>query len=210
MTQIHFELARFLSRVVFTAMNIRCTLRGEENLPKDDAPVVLALNHASILDPPLVWAVCPRPIYFVTKAEFHKVPVFGTASARVGNIGIRRGQMDRGAITRSIDYVTRLRRSIGVFIEGTRSPDGELRPGKNGSALLVLKTGAPVVPAYIGGTFDVWPRHALLPGWRRELTLTLGPVLRYPREDEHPGKERLAQIAAEITAAIARLKPGTL
>ncbi|MBI3892623.1 MAG: 1-acyl-sn-glycerol-3-phosphate acyltransferase [Candidatus Wallbacteria bacterium] len=210
MRNAHFELGRFLARLVFTVINVRCTLDGAKNLPEEDQPFVLALNHASMLDGPLVWSVIEPPIYFVTKREFHRVPVLGTVSKRVGNIAIQRGSIDRTAIRGAVEYLTVRKRSIGVFVEGTRTPDGEVHEAKTGSALLVLLTGAPVIPAYIHGTFDIWPRHDRIPGWGPTAGITLGPALRYERSGENPSKQRLTQVAGEITSAIAGLRKSVL
>jgi 1-acyl-sn-glycerol-3-phosphate acyltransferase len=167
------------------------------------------MNHASLMDPALIWAFHPHPVYFVAKEEFHRMPILGTASARLGNIGVRRGQFDRPALERSIDYLTVRGRVLGLFVEGTRTPDGELQEPRSGPALLALMTGVPMVPAYLHGTYDVFPRRALVPRWRPELRLVLGHPLQFPREAELPPKERLRSVAEELGQALGALRTET-
>lgn len=202
---LHLPLARYLSRLCFTVLNMRCTVRGTELLPRD-RPFILALNHASVLDPPLIWAFFPAPVNFITKEEVHHVPILGAASRAVGNIGIRRGAFDRAAIRRALQVLTVKHRNLAVFVEGTRTPDGEIGEVKRGPALLVLLSGVPVVPAYIHGTFEAWSRHAYVPGWSPRLSVTIGRPLQFDRGTEIPPKERQTEVAREIRDALVALK----
>ncbi len=207
---LHLELARQASRLLFTVFNLDCRVKGRENLPGPETAYILAMNHASLLDPALIWAFHPHPVYFLAKEEFHRMPILGTASARVGNIGVRRGQFDRPALERSIDYLTVLGRVLGIFVEGARTADGELQEPRSGPALLALMTGAPVVPAYLHGTYELLPRRAVVPRWRPDLQLVLGRPLQYPRAAELPPREQLRSVADEVGQALAALRRETV
>ncbi len=201
----HFEIVRFLARTAFTLLNTRYEVRGMANLPGDSS-FILAMNHSSYLDVPLIWASLPFPTYFVAKDELHHVPVMGRASRLVGNIAIRRGSFSRSALKQSLRYLTEFRRVLGIFVEGTRTPDGEIHQAKPGSALLVLRAGVPVVPAYIEGTYQMWPRGTWVPRWRQRLVIHLGMPLSYPGESGALTRDRLKDVAQEITGALLELK----
>jgi 1-acyl-sn-glycerol-3-phosphate acyltransferase len=94
-----------------------------------------------------------------------------------------------------------------VFVEGTRTLDGNLQPAKKGSGMLLYNARVPVVPAYIDGTFQAWPKGKLLPR-RHPTSVTYGPPIDltdlYRAE---PTRETYSRIASRVTEKIAALKP---
>jgi 1-acyl-sn-glycerol-3-phosphate acyltransferase len=199
-------VGRLCSRVLFTMYFQGCLVTGRQNIPTD-RPYILALNHASIVDPPLVWAFFPDPVYFLTKQELHDLPVFGWMCDRVGNIPVRRGAFDLRAIRTALKYLTEYKRNLAIFVEGTRSEDGQLTEAKLGAALLAMKTGTPVLPAYIDGSRDVLPVGRIVPRYVKRLSLSIGTPLDFGKPKERPERPELEQATRAIVDAIESCHP---
>ena len=174
---------------------------GMENIPRKGA-LIFTCNHFSVGDPPLLVGIFPRRIVWMAKQELFDAPVFGKLYNMGGFIPVRRFEGDLRAIRRSQDALRR-GNVLGMFPEGTRS-GGRLGPGEPGTALIALRTGAPVLPAAIWGTEHVrLPRDLLR---RTNAHVRFGEPYRLPR----PGRITREAIAAgtdEIMRRIADLLP---
>lgn len=132
---------------------------GVERLPREGG-CVIAVNHFSWIDPPLVGAASPRTISFVAKIEAHRVPGLGQLIRAFGTISVRRGESDREAVRQMLE-AARAGEVVGLFVEGTRQRAGV--PGKvqPGAAMVALQADVPVVPLAINGT-----QHWRLGNWK--------------------------------------------
>jgi 1-acyl-sn-glycerol-3-phosphate acyltransferase len=150
---------------------------GVENVPRD-GPAILASNHLSFSDHFFGPLPVPRRVTFLAKAEYFtgtgpKGLISKAFFSGVGQIPIDRS----GGIASERALKTGLRvlrdgKLLGIYPEGTRSPDGRLYRGKTGVARLALEAQAPVVPVAMVGTFEmmpagrIWPRLRIRPGVR--------------------------------------------
>ncbi len=134
--------------------------RGLERLPPGN--FVLAVNHQSNFDALVLFRHIRRHLRFVAKAELKKIPVFGRALQRAGNIFVdRQGSgSDRRILNEAVQAV-RERVSVVFFAEGTRSEDGVLKPFKRGAAVMALEAQVPLVPAAIAGTHFILQKGSL-------------------------------------------------
>jgi 1-acyl-sn-glycerol-3-phosphate acyltransferase len=117
---------------------------GLERVPLTGGGVIAA-NHLSAIDPPLIGALCPRAIYYMAKVELLAMPVVGEALMWTGAFPVRRGEGDRDAVRRARELV-REGHMVGVFLEGTRQRfgyPGRLQPG---GFMIAMNENAPVVP----------------------------------------------------------------
>ena len=123
---------------------------GKERVPPEGG-LVLAFNHFSWLDPAVFGTSCPRNVYFMAKAEAHRVPGLGQLMRAFGTFSVRRGESDREAV-RMMRQVVRDGHALGMFAEGTRQRSGV--PGKvqSGAAMVALQEDVPIVPAAVHGT----------------------------------------------------------
>lgn len=156
-----YALARYLVRVALILV-YRVRVFGVERIPRRGS-VVLASNHASTLDPMVVGIVPDRACRFLAKDALFRIPGLGWLIRRLGSSPISRESV--GA-RRSLETCVRALergRALVFFPEGTRSADGRLQPMKRGLDLIVRRSGAPVLPFLVRGTFRGWPRGALLP-----------------------------------------------
>jgi 1-acyl-sn-glycerol-3-phosphate acyltransferase len=125
---------------------------GRERVPREGG-VVLAFNHFHWLDPPVFGAASPRTVYFMAKAEAHRIAGLGQLIRAFGTFSVRRGESDREAV-RMMRTIVRDGHALGLFAEGTRQHSGIPGEVKAGAAMVAVQEGVPVVPAAVHGTQD--------------------------------------------------------
>ena len=175
-------------------------------------PVILASNHASFLDPPLVGAGLRRAINYLARENLFRFPVMGWVLHRWQVVPVDREGGGARGLKAILDRLL-AGGAIIMFPEGTRSRDGKLQPARAGIGLAVIKSTAPVVPVRTFGTFEAYGRHMRLPRPRR-VAVKYGRPMAFEQlraEAKACSKERLKQIyqqaANEIMTAIAQLEP---
>jgi 1-acyl-sn-glycerol-3-phosphate acyltransferase len=199
-------------RAIF-GVYFRWKVYNPERVPLE-GPVILASNHASYIDPPLVGAGPPRQINFLARDNIFHVPILAAILRSWEVVPVDRD----GGTGRGLKMILgRLERggAIILFPEGTRSRHGELNPARSGIGLTVIKSTAPVVPCRVFGTHRAFGPHMLFPR-PRQLMVKYGRPMYFealraeaktcpkPRV-----KEIYQQIANEIMAEIAKLEPLT-
>ena len=174
-------------------------------------PVILAANHASYMDPPLVGCGLPRTVNYLARESLFKNLVFGWFLRQLSSVPVDR---DGGGAAGLRAIISRLESGgvILLFPEGTRTSDGKLQPARSGIGLTVIKSTAPVVPVRVFGTFEAFGRHMKIPR-PRPIALKYGEPLAFETlraEAKTCTKPRLKeiyqQVANEIMAAIAKLE----
>jgi 1-acyl-sn-glycerol-3-phosphate acyltransferase len=197
-------------RAVF-AIYFRWRVFNAERVPLT-GPVILASNHASYLDPPLVGAGVRRQISYLARDNIFHVPVLAAILRSWEVVPVDR---DGGTGRGLKQILNRLEQggAIILFPEGTRSRHGELNPARSGIGLTVIKSRAPVVPARVFGTHEAFGPHKRLPRPRR-LTVKYGQPMWFAEQRAEAAacskqrvKEIYQQVADEIMAEIARLEP---
>ncbi len=174
--------------------------------------VILASNHASFLDPPLVGAGLPRDINYLARESLFRFPGIGALLRSWNSVPVDR---DGGGAAGLREILNRLLAGGGIilFPEGTRTPDGKLQPARSGIGLTVIKSDVPVIPVRTFGTFEAFGRNHKFPRPHR-IAVKYGQPLRFEKlraEAKTCDKARLKKIyqevADEIMAAIAKLEP---
>lgn len=193
-------LLYFFVKICF---NLR--MSGFEKFP-DTTPFLIVSNHASLVDPPLVGALCKKhPVSFMAKTElFNKF--LGWWSRGVGCIEVKRGE---NAVTSLKEALRRLKQGkvVAIFPEGTRSEDGSLQEAKRGIGFLVDKAAVPVVPVFIEGTSKAFPKGGGI-NFGQEVTVVAGdPIM--PQELKAAagsGKKDYNAVSSLVMEHIASLK----
>lgn len=200
-----------LFRLLF-ATYFRWRVYQPERVPLTGS-VILAANHASYLDPPLVGAGLKRPCSFLARETLFHTPLLGALLRSWESVPVDR---DGGTAAGLRGILDRLLsgHAVILFPEGTRSRDGRLQPARSGIGLLVVKSTAPVVPVRVFGSYDAWAKDKKFPSPRR-IVVKYGSPLHFEElraEAKTCSKARLKeiypQIAADIMTAIARIEPG--
>ena len=184
---------------------------GRERVPRD-GPVILASSHASFLDPPVVGSAVRRVCYFLARATLYRQPIIGWVLRRLCTVPVDRDG-GSGAGLKTILEKLQEGKAIILFPEGTRTRDGRLQAARSGIGLVVMKSGAPVVPVRVLGSFEAFGRHRRFPHPHR-VTVKFGEPLRFENfraEAKSCSRDRMKQIyqevADQIMAAIAALEP---
>jgi 1-acyl-sn-glycerol-3-phosphate acyltransferase len=206
-----YRVGWLVSRAVFT-FYFRFRSYTPENVPLN-GPVILASNHASYLDPPLVGSGIKRPINYLARQSLFSVWPFGWLLRQLNSVPVDR---DGGGAAGLRAILDRLLAGGGIilFPEGTRTRDGKLQPARSGIGLTVIKSAAPVVPVRVFGTYEAFGRHHRIPRPRRVSVKYGRPMLFEALRAEAKTcpkprlKEIYQQVADEIMAEIAKLQPG--
>jgi 1-acyl-sn-glycerol-3-phosphate acyltransferase len=174
---------------------------GRERVPRT-GPVIIASNHISYGDPPVVGSAVPREVYFLAKEELFANPAFGWLISRYNAIALKRSVGDIGAVRRAVDLLKQ-GRAVLMFPEGTRSLSGKLLKPKPGVGLIACLAAAPVVPAYVTGTDRLG--RALVR--RAELRVSFGEPVRPEVVAASGGsaRERYQMVTDEVMRRIAGL-----
>jgi 1-acyl-sn-glycerol-3-phosphate acyltransferase len=189
----------------------RWRVYNAERVPLEGG-VILASNHASYLDPPLVGSGVRRSINYLAREDLFRFPVMGWVLRHWQVVPVDR---DGGGAAGLRAILARLLAggAIILFPEGTRTRDGRLQPARSGIGLTVIKSSALVVPVRVFGTFEAYGRHLWLPRPYR-VAVKYGqpmPFTELRAEAKVCSKARLKeiyqQVADQIMAAIANLEP---
>src|SRR5471030_534693 len=153
---------------VFRAMfatYFRWRVFGAENVPLSGG-VILASNHASFLDPPLVGSGLHRDINYLARESLFRFPGIGALLRNWNSVPVDR---DGGGARGLKAILDRLLAGGGIilFPEGTRTRDGRLQPARSGIGLTVIKSVAPVVPVRVFGTYEAYGPHMRYPHPRK-------------------------------------------
>ncbi len=174
--------------------------------------VIIASNHASFLDPPLVGSSLSRDVHYFGRKSLFRNPLVAWVLKYMNSVPLDR---DGGGGSGLKIIIERLEdgAAILLFPEGTRTQDGQLQPVRAGIGLTVIKTTAPVVPVRVFGTFEAWGRGGGLPKPLRVAIKFAKPMdfAALRAEAKTCSKQRLKeiyqQVADEIMAEIGRLEP---
>ncbi len=184
----------------------RVDVEGREHVP-DHGPAVVAANHQSFCDSFFLPLVLRRRLTYVAKAEYFDNWRTAWFFRAAGQIPMHRGGGD--ASQRALDTAKQVLRAgglLGIYPEGTRSPDQRLHKGHTGVARLAVGCGVPVVPVGIVGTRKVQPPGRRLMRPFHPITVRFGPPLALPVRDASlaPGEAAPppAEILREITDAL--------
>lgn len=180
---------------------LRLRVAGDENVPTSGG-VLLAANHTSFLDGPVLFGVSPRPVTFLVKAEMFD-GVIGWALRRLGQVPVRRGTADRTALLTALNAL-HSGQVVGIFPEGGRARQGGggFAEFERGVAWLALRSGMPIVPVAIAGTQEAWPVDAKLPKPRRPVTVFFGQPLQPVDSPAAATRQRVAEVSETIRRAL--------
>jgi 1-acyl-sn-glycerol-3-phosphate acyltransferase len=177
---------------------------GLDNVPRH-GPYVIASNHCSHLDPPFLGCQIPHRIRFFARKSLWKPGIPKWWMDHIECIPVDRDGADVGAMKKTIAAMEKGDVVI-LFPEGTRSMDGRLQPAKSGVGMIACKTGVPVVPARIFGSFEAFGRNAKFPR-PHPISYVIGkPLLPADYDDPAAGKQRYQLASERIMASIAALE----
>ena len=181
-----FRLSRFLFEM-FIRICFSPKFYGRDNVP--DSPYIVVANHVSLLDPPLAGIACKKnDLDFMAKKELFDKPILGTWTRNVNCIRVDR---DSNSIQSLKEVISRLKkgRSVGIFPEGTRSEDGDIKEAKRGVGFMIHKGKVPVIPVYIEGSNEALPKKGGLKFGAR-INVIVGKPIQYNELDLPDGSKK--------------------
>jgi 1-acyl-sn-glycerol-3-phosphate acyltransferase len=199
---VGFWLAKFVFLGPLLRLIWRPWIEGRENIPAD-RPAILASNHLSFSDSFFLPLLMPRKVTFLAKAEYFTTPGIKGFFSRlffsgVGQVPIDRDGADaaRAALTTGVRVLSE-GKLLGIYPEGTRSPDGRLYRGKTGVARLALESGAVVIPVVMVNTDKIQPTGRLLPKLRPRPGVRVGKPLDFSRYEGMAGDRFVERSVAD-------------
>lgn len=174
---------------------------GYQHLPRAGA-AILAANHASFLDPIVIGMRARRPVRFLVSRQFYADPRWRPLLKWFGTIPVGGAE----GMIRSFRHSAKILAGgglLGIFPEGGITRTGALQPFRDGAAVIALRTGVPVVPVHVKGTFEAWPRTARWPRLS-PVTVRFGEAIPVAsKRDPSPGE--VASLTEAIRTAVADL-----
>jgi len=198
-----YKLAQILIRFIL-GINGGIVVKGKENVPLKGG-VIIAVNHISYLDPPLIGAVLPRRAIFMARKGLFEIPILRWGIKQTA-IPVDRKKTSPSTIK---EAVRRLKsgEAVVLFPEGRRSETGELLEGKRGIGMVASLSKAPIVPAFVKGTDRALPVNAR---WlkRARITVVFDKPIYYTltHEENYPVHLSYEDISRKIMTAIGELK----
>jgi 1-acyl-sn-glycerol-3-phosphate acyltransferase len=168
-----YQSLKFIFQILFRTF-YTYNVEGKEHLPK--SATIIAPNHASFLDPPLVSLAHPNPMHFFARKTLFKNKIFSYLLSKVNAHPIASGAEGMRALAFAKKLLNN-NEMVVLFPEGTRSKDGTLLPLRKGVISLAIKSQVSITPMYIKGAYEIWPRGSTFPKLRGKVTCTYGKPL---------------------------------
>jgi 1-acyl-sn-glycerol-3-phosphate acyltransferase len=194
------RLARLLTRIL---LGSKFQLRGTANLPAS-GPVLIVSNHVGAVDPAIIGAWTPRPVWFMAKAELFKGS-WAWLMRGYHAFPVVRHSPDRTALRRAFDLLKQ-GSAVVLFPEGHRSETARLLRAEPGAGFIARRSGAPLVPIAIRGSQNVLGRGTLIPR-RAEVAMTFGEPFQLPERNRDGSRMDHQQSADYLMTKIAALLP---
>jgi 1-acyl-sn-glycerol-3-phosphate acyltransferase len=158
--RLWYGFLRMILRIIGVLM-FQVRHSGRKNIPSEGG-VLVVCNHQSFFDPPLVGMASRRRMNYLARDSLFRFSPFGWLINSVDAIPIDREGMGLAGIKESL---RRLKRGemVLIFPEGTRTPDGQIKPFRPGFTSLAVRSGAAILPVAIEGAYKCWPKNQLFP-----------------------------------------------
>jgi 1-acyl-sn-glycerol-3-phosphate acyltransferase len=173
----------------------RGRIYGADKVPQT-GPLIVVSNHASDFDPPMLSNCVGRPVAFMAKEELFQVPVLKQAITLYGAYPVKRGSADRSAIRAALAALEQ-GWAVGIFITGTRTPDGRVTDPKLGAAMIAAKAKAPLLPVSLWGTEQIFPKGKKAPR-SVPVTVRIGDPIPPPASGDREELEAVTQQCADV------------
>jgi cytidylate kinase len=166
---------------------------------------ILAANHASYLDPPVVSISCPEEVHFLAKESLFRVPLLSNLIRRLNSHPVARDASDLTTFKMVLDLLHRGGKVI-LFPEGKRTPDGTLQSIERGLAFLTAKARCRIQPIYVAGTFDAWPIAKKLPSFSGKIAVIFGTPIEWASFEGMEKKQAERLITEKMGEALRDLR----
>jgi 1-acyl-sn-glycerol-3-phosphate acyltransferase len=176
---------------------------GQENII-EEGPAIMAANHQSYFDPPLVGITCKNELYYLARKTLFEKKLLGPIISRVNALPVDLSRGDLAAFRSILKLLQEGHRTV-IFPEGTRSLTGQIQKARPGIGMIIARTLAPVVPMRIFGSFEAWPKGGKIRP--HPITVVVGKPIRFKKDDfAAHNREVYQKISEQVLAAVAALE----
>ena len=176
---------------------------GQENII-EEGPAIMAANHQSYLDPPLVGITCRNELYYLARKTLFEKKLLGPIISRVNALPVDLSRGDLVAFRTIMNLLKQGHRTV-IFPEGTRSLTGQIQRARPGIGMIIARTLAPVVPMRIFGSFEAWPKGGKIRP--HPITVVVGKPMRFKKEDFPANNREVYQkVSEQVLSAIAAIE----
>ena len=166
---------------------------------------VIAANHASFFDPPVISVSCPEEVHFLAREPLFRVPVLGRIIRALNSHPVSRDASDAHTFRILIQLLQGGKKVI-LFPEGSRTLDGNFQPLEKGLSFLVYKAHCSIFPVYVDGTFKAWRRGTRFPRPFGRIRCVFGSPIEWEEFEGMEKREAMEQITKRTDKAIRDLK----
>ena len=166
---------------------------------------VIAGNHASFFDPPVISISCPEEVHFLARESLFSVPVLGRLIRVLNSHPVSRSASDAHTFRQLIELLKAGKKVI-LFPEGQRSADGSLQPLEKGLSFLIYRARCGILPVYVSGTFEAWKPRQKLPKLSGQICCVFGSPIEWEEFEEFDKREAMEEITRRAQEAIKGLK----
>ncbi|MBI5273237.1 MAG: (d)CMP kinase [Chlamydiia bacterium] len=200
--KIFYRIVYWITRTFFKLF-FRLQIHGLEHFRPGAG--IIASNHTSNYDPPVLSISCPEEVHFLAKESLFHVPLLGRLIRRLNSHPVSRSGSDASTFKQVIQLLQEGKKII-LFPEGNRSPDGTLQPIERGLAFIAQKAVCPIFPAYIQGSFAAWPRVRRWPRLSGSIQVVFGTPIDSELCMGQSKKEKEEFMTTQTTSALKNLK----
>lgn len=166
---------------------------------------IIASNHVSFLDPPLIAVSFPEPIHFLARKSLFRRKYFGGFIRKLNAHPVSGHASDIG-VFKTIGEVIAQKGKVLLFPEGSRSVTNTIDAFKPGIAILALKFQAKIIPTYVQGTYEIWGRNRKYPKLFGKTYCVFGTPLDLHPYQQQGKRQAQEKIQEELKARILALK----
>ncbi len=199
---LFFRFAKFCFYAGFRLF-YRCDIYGIEKPYRGGA--IIAPNHASFLDPPLICAFWPEEMHFLARASLFNSRLMKWLLPKLHSHPVTGSAQDIQSM-RMICQLLKGGNKVVIFPEGFRTEGGQMQPIKAGVSMLALRVGCPIIPVYINGTFEAWPKHSRWPKMNIKIACVFGKPIDSEAYQGMQKKQAQDEMAKALQLAIENLK----
>ena len=203
-TPVLYHVCQNISALYFRAFH-HLQIHGTDHIPAGGC--LIASNHVSFFDPPLLGCAAPRHFHYLARKTLFTPPVMDKILPRINAVPIDQERPDMVGLKRII-ALAKAGAAVVLFPEGARSFNGILQPAQPGIGLVIAKSGVPVVPARIFGAHRAWPRdgkpHPFTP-----IEVVFGPPIHF-KPTASKDRDTYKKIGDHVIQAIAAIQPVNL
>lgn len=201
-----FTICKWITRLIFACLyRLKTYGVGDHFIP---GSAIVASNHNSFLDPIALELSVPGCIYHLARSSLFNNAISRWLLTQWACFPIHR-KGGNSAVFKIAFELFEQNKKLAIYPEGTRSPDGQLQAGNIGVGMLAIKSGVPVIPVYIGGTYQAWNRYHKIPRIWKTITVIFGKPLIFDDliQDNNINTKEAYRLATERTMqTIAELK----